>query len=90
MDGGVPTALAGAITIGLLVGLGIFVYPWLLRRRLGWLAVAAGTGALTALFVWFDQGRGAAGGVSALLALLWAAAPAITGVIVHRLQRGPG
>lgn len=90
MEGSVPTAWAGAVTIGLLVVLGVFVYPWLLKRRLGGLALVAGTGVLTALFFWFDRGRGASGGVSALLALLWAAAPAITGVIVHRIQRKTG
>lgn len=82
----VPTGLAGAITILALVGLGIFGYPALLKRRGGVVAIAACTALLALLFYAFDRGSGAAPAVSATLALLWALAPVVAGVIVHRLQ----
>jgi hypothetical protein len=83
--GAVPNWLAGTVTVAALVGFGIFLYPWLLKRRGGAAAVAAITVALAALFHFFD--RGADGGPSAALALLWAAGPAAAGLLVHRLQR---
>jgi hypothetical protein len=83
----VPNWLAGTATVAALVGFGIFLYPWLLARRYGAVAVTAGTAALTVLFFLFDSGSGDRV-VSAALALLWAAAPAAVGVIVFRLQRG--
>jgi mannose/fructose/N-acetylgalactosamine-specific phosphotransferase system component IIC len=82
----VPNALAGAVTVVALVGGGIFLYPWLLTRRGGAIAMAAITAALAGLFFYFDRGSGNAA-ASAALALLWAAAPAAVGVIVFRLQR---
>ena len=82
----VPNALAGAATVAALVGGGIFLYPWLLGRRGGAIAVAAVTAALAALFFSFDRGGGNPT-ASAALALLWAAAPAAVGVLVFRLQR---
>jgi hypothetical protein len=82
----VPNSLAGAVTVVALVGGGIFVYPWLLARRRGAIAVAAITAALAALFFHFDRGSGSAA-ASAAFALLWAAAPAAIGVLVFRLQR---
>lgn len=80
----VPNWLAGTLTIVALIGGGVFLYPWLLDRRFGASAVAAGTVLLALLFWHFDRNGGA---LSAALALLWAAAPATVGVIVHRLQR---
>ena len=82
----VPNALAGALTVVALVGGGIFLYPWLLARRGGAIQVAAITVALAALFFFFDRGSGNST-ASAILALLWAAAPAAVGRIVYRLQR---
>ena len=82
-----PNALAGTITIGALIALGIFVYPWLLARRGGVVAIAAATALLALLFHRFDRGSGAPAAVSAGLALLWALAPAITALIVRRLTR---
>lgn len=82
----VPNALAGAVTVVALVGGGIFLYPWLLARRSGAFAVAALTAALTLLYFYFDRGSGNVA-ASAALALLWAVAPAVVGVIVFRLRR---
>jgi len=84
----VSRGFAGTVTIACLVGLGIFIYPWLLRRRGGALAVGALTALLTLLFYLFDRGSRVATAASALLALLWALGPLIAGVIVYRLQRG--
>jgi hypothetical protein len=83
----VPNALAGTITIVALIGLGIFVYPWLLARRGGAAAVAVATLALALLFFQFDRGENASTATSAGLAALWALAPAIVAVIVRRLTR---
>jgi len=82
----VPNWLAGTITVAALVGFGIFVYPRLLARRYGVVAVAASTAVLAVLFFLFDSGSGNAM-ASAALALLWAAAPAAVGAVVLRLQR---
>lgn len=82
----VPNWLAGSVTVAALVGFGIFLYPWLLKRRGGAAAVAAITAVLTLLFFWFDRGSGNAA-ASAAFALLWAAGPVVAGVIVYRLQR---
>ncbi len=83
----VPNALAGTLTVAALVGLGIFVYPWLLARRGGAAVIAVATVALALLFYQFDRGSGASTAVSAGFALLWALAPAITAVIVRRFMR---
>ncbi len=82
-----PNAFAGTVTIVALVGLGIFVYPWLLARRGGAAVIAVATLALALLFHRFDRGSGASPVVSAGFATLWALAPAITAVIVRRLTR---
>jgi Ca2+/Na+ antiporter len=82
----VPNWLAGSVTVAFLVGFGIFLYPWLLRRRFGAAVVALASVVLAMLYFYFDAGRSDAA-VSAAFALLWAAAPVITGVIVYRLQR---
>lgn len=76
---------AGAITIALIVGLGIFVYPWLLAQRHGVWIVGLTTLLLGALFVAF-QGRGSSA-YSLTLAAAWAFGPVIAGVVVFRMQR---
>ena len=76
---------AGAITIALIVCLGIFVYPWLLAHRYGPWVVGLTTLLLGALFVGF-QGTGSST-YSLLLAAGWALGPVIAGVIVFRIQR---
>jgi hypothetical protein len=81
----VPNGLAGSITLAALIGFGIFLYPWLLKRR-GGVTVAVITVALAVLFFFFDSGSGNVG-LSVALALLWAAGPLAAGVIVYRLQR---
>lgn len=81
----VSVPVAGAITIALIVGLGIFVYPWLLAQRYGWWIVGLMTLLLSALFVTF-QGSGS-GTSSLALAGAWALGPVIAGVIVHRIQQ---
>jgi predicted ABC-type exoprotein transport system permease subunit len=42
--------VGGIVTLVLLVGLGIYAYPMLLKRRWGWPAIAVLTIALAALF----------------------------------------
>jgi hypothetical protein len=81
---GIPTWLAGSVTVAALVGCGVFLFPCLLQRRGGALLVAAMTVALAALYLGFDRDDSSA---STVLTLLWAAAPAIVGAIVYRLQR---
>lgn len=76
---------AGAITIALIVGLGIFVYPWLLAKRYGAWVVGLTTILLGALFISF-QGSGSSS-YSLVLAAGWALGPVIAGVIVFRIQR---
>ena len=82
----VPNWLAGSFTAAALVAFGIFLYPWLLGRRRGVAAVGLITTALAVLYFYFDLGSDDAL-VSAVFASLWAAAPLLVGVIVHRLQR---
>jgi drug/metabolite transporter (DMT)-like permease len=83
----VPVAASGAITVALIVVLGIFVFPALLRRTLGRWAVAIVTLALMGLFFVFDRGSGLSSHplVSAIAIGL---APLLAGTIVYRLQRG--
>ncbi|MCA3213363.1 MAG: hypothetical protein ING52_12610 [Burkholderiales bacterium] len=82
-----PNWFAGTVTIVALIGLGIFIYPWLLARRGGAGAIGAVTVLLSFLFYVFDRRNDVPIPVSALLALLWAVAPVVAGIIVHRLQR---
>jgi hypothetical protein len=82
-----PNWFAGTVTIVALIGLGIFIYPWLLARKGGAGAIGAVTVLLTFLFYVFDRRNDVPIPVSALLALLWAVAPVVAGIIVHRLQR---
>lgn len=83
-----PTWFGGAVTIALLIVLGIFVYPWLLKRRGGAVVVAAITALLALLYFAFDRASGISTTASALLALTWAVAPVVAGAIVYRAQRG--
>ena len=85
---GLPIEVAGAITIALIVVLGIFVYPWLLARSSGPWIVGLMTIVLGALFVGF-QGSGSTM-VSLAFAAGWALGPVIAGVIVRRIQRKSG
>ncbi|HTT11832.1 MAG TPA: hypothetical protein VMG60_13140 [Burkholderiaceae bacterium] len=82
----IPASIAGSVTIVLLVVLGIFVYPWLLRRRGGALAMAASTVALAVLFYLFDQPSGVQAGTSRVLAAVWALLPVLAGLVVKFAQ----
>jgi hypothetical protein len=75
----VPLEWSGTATIAALIGLGIFLYPWLLRRRFGAVVVAACTAALAVLFYAFDRRAGVE--PNAWLAVVWALLPAIAGVV---------
>lgn len=83
----IPLELSGAITIVALVVLGIFVYPWLLEKRGGKVAVALITVALAGLYFFFDRGR-SSWAVAAGLGVLWALAPLVAAWITRR-TRGP-
>ena len=85
---GLSVQVAGAITVALIVGLGIFVYPWLLAQRYGPWIVGSMTILLGVLFVSF-QGSGSST-YSLAFAAGWALGPVIAGVIVHRIQRKSG
>ena len=87
-----PPQVAGAITIALFVGLGIFVYPWLLAQPLGRWVVGLMTFFLGALFVAFQVGiSGSSSNLySLVLAAAWALGPVVAGVIVWRIQRKSG
>jgi hypothetical protein len=82
-----PTPIAGTVTIVALIGLGIFVYPFLLKQRGGAGLVGASTVILMFLFYAFDSARDEPIALSAGLAVLWALAPVVAGTIVHRLSR---
>lgn len=84
----VPVAAAGAITVALIVGLGIFVYPRLLAQRAGKWVVALATVLLAVLFHVFDAGSGLTGASAVAVAAVLALAPLAAGLIVWRLQRG--
>ena len=88
----IPAQVGGAITIALIVGLGIFVYPSLLGRRYGPWIVAMTTLLLGGLFVGFQLRSSGSGSslYSLALAALWALGPVIAGVIVWRIQRNSG
>lgn len=84
--GAIPVAVSGAITVALIVVLGIFVYPSLLRRRPGKALVAIATVILTVVFYLFDRGSGLSSNpVASAVAI--ALAPLLAGTIVHQLQR---
>jgi hypothetical protein len=82
---GLSVQVAGAITIALIVGLGIFVYPWLLVQRYGAWVVGLMTILLGALF-FVLQGSDSST-YSRALAAGWALGPVIAAVIVRRAQR---
>ncbi len=82
-----PTWFAGSVTIVALLGLGIFLYPWLLKQKGGVPAIGATTVLLTFVFYQFDSSRSVPIAVSLALAAVWALAPVVAGVIVWRLSR---
>ena len=85
--GAIPVAVSGAMTVTLIVVLGIFVYPALLRRSLGKGIVAISTVVLTVLFFLFDRASGLSSNpVASAIAI--ALAPLLAGMIVYQLQRG--
>jgi hypothetical protein len=83
---GIPVAISGAVTIALIVVLGIFVYPLLLRRPGGRVLVTLATALLVGLFTAFQAATDDASGPSLIAAGLLALAPLIAGIIVARLQ----
>jgi hypothetical protein len=83
---GIPVAISGAVTIALIVVLGIFVYPLLLRRPGGRVLVTLATVFLVGLFIAFQAATDDASGLSIAVAGLLALAPLIAGIIVARLQ----
>jgi hypothetical protein len=85
----VPVALSGAITVALIVVLGIFVYPALLGRPLGRAIVVVATALLALLAFAFDRASGLSG-QPLVAAVVIAALPLLVGAIVHRLQAGAG
>ena len=82
----IPASIAGTITVVLLVVLGLFIYPMLLRRRGGALMVGAATVILIVLFYLFDNPTGLETGTSGLLAVILALLPLITGLVVKYSQ----
>lgn len=84
----IPTPAAGAITIAVIVGLGVFVYPWLLTQRYGPWMVGLLTLLLGALFVIFQGSDSST--YSRAMAAGWSLGPVIAGVIVWRIQRKSG
>jgi hypothetical protein len=84
--------VAGAITIAMIVGLGIFVYPWLLAQAYGRWIVGLMTVLLGALFVAFQVGSAgsSSGPYSLVIAAAWALGPVVAGVVVWRIQRKSG
>jgi len=82
-----PTWLSGTVTIVALFGLGLFVYPYLLKQPGGAGLIGAFTVALTFLFYVFDSQRAEPIVTSALLGLLWALAPVAVALLVHRLTQ---
>jgi protein-S-isoprenylcysteine O-methyltransferase Ste14 len=82
----IPVNLAGSLTILLFVGFGIFLYPWLLKRRGGYLAVGALTVMLVVLFYLFDEPAGVETSTSAILAVVWGVLPLAVGLLVRYTQ----
>jgi hypothetical protein len=83
----IPVAVSGAVTVALIVVLGIFVYPALLRRPAGKGIVAIATVMLMVVFYLFDHGSGLSSNpVAAAIAI--GLAPVLAGTIVYQLQ-GP-
>jgi len=82
-----PSPFAGAVTIVALIGLGVIVYPFLLKLSGGVALIGAATVMLTFVFYTFDSSRAEPIAPSAWLALLWALAPVAAAAAVHRLSR---
>lgn len=80
----VPVAVAGTVTIAFIVVLGILVYPWLLAKRGGVLAVAVATVVLGLLYFTF-QNEGELTS-KLIFAVLWALAPVLAAVIARRIR----
>ena len=78
----ISVTLAGTLTIAVLVGFGVFLYPWLLRRRGGALIVGAITVVLAVLFYYFDNPNSAESITSGVLAVVLAVLPVLTGLLV--------
>src|SRR5215475_2265612 len=83
----VPVNVGGSVTIISLVVLGIFVYPWLLKKRGGALVMAVLTVALAVLYYLFDNRSGVASSTSGVLAIVLALLPAGTALLVWSYQR---
>jgi len=83
-----PAAVAGAVSIALIVVLGIFVFPALLQRRGGWLVCIGVTLALAALFTWFQSQQADAAPGMLLAAAVCGAIPLGVALVVRRLQGG--
>jgi len=85
----VSTPVAGAITVALIVGLGIFVYPWLMTQRRGRWIIALMTALLACLFIIFQGSGSSATSIAASIAIAGglALAPVITAIIAARVQR---
>ena len=83
----IPLELASIITIAALVGLGIFIYPWMLQKRWGATVVALVTVALAVLYFFFDRGRSSPV-VAMAFGALWALAPVVAAWVTGR-TRGP-
>ncbi len=82
-----PNWFAGTVTIVALIGLGIFLYPWLMRHKGGHSAVGAITVVLTFVFYLFDRSMDTPIVTSLLMATLWAAAPAAVALFLHRIYQ---
>ena len=85
--GAIPVAVSGAVTVALIVVLGIFVYPALLRRPLGKAIVGLATVLLAVLFFLFDRSSGLSDN-PVISGVALSLAPLLAGTVVHRLQRG--
>jgi len=83
-----PAAVAGAVSIALIVVLGIFVFPALLRGRGGWLACIGLSLAVAALFTWFQAQQADASPGTLLAAAVCGAIPLAVALVVRRLQGG--
>lgn len=81
----IPAPVAGVITVALIVGLGIFVYPWLLTQRHGRWIVGSITLLVATLFMLFEGSESSS--YSRALAAGWALGPVIAGLVVSRISR---
>jgi hypothetical protein len=80
----IPLTVSGPLTIALIVLLGIYVYPRWLAQRATW-RVALATPLLIALFVTFELAGGGGSAIGVVLAVVYALAPLVAGIIVARL-----